>query len=263
MAEWYYAADRKQLGPVSLDELQRLAHDGLLKPTDLVWQAGMSDWARANTRRELFADLSTAGAILPPPPLAARVVEITADTEPPRGAGQSRNPDRSGGDLYDDNGDRPGRRRRTRSHGPVGVRIGLIVGSTVLMLLIVGLVLFFLLRPISVSAPIAAGIGNFPGLLTGNDQPDQVAGGPSRVHMVHMIQGRTYIIELGSQQFDSFLRVEDSAFRQLAQDDNSGGGVNGLDARIVFTCPITGSYRVIAASLGPQAGAYALSIREQ
>jgi hypothetical protein len=31
-------------GPVSDHELKRLASEGTLKPTDLIWREGMSDW---------------------------------------------------------------------------------------------------------------------------------------------------------------------------------------------------------------------------
>ncbi len=84
-------------------------------------------------------------------------------------------------------------------------------------------------------------------------------GGPSRVYPTSMVQGRTYVIDLHSAQFDSFLRLEDSAFRELARDDDGGGGLN---ARIVFRCPRTDNYRIIATSLGQGQGAYTLTIRE-
>ena len=38
MADWYYTTNKQQMGPVSRDELSQLANQGLLKPTDLVWQ---------------------------------------------------------------------------------------------------------------------------------------------------------------------------------------------------------------------------------
>jgi len=47
--------------------------------------------------------------------------------------------------------------------------------------------------------------------------------------------------------------------RQLAEDDDSGGGLN---ARIIFRCPQTDNYRVIATSLGGGQGAYNMSVRE-
>ena len=47
MADWYYSTNNRQMGPVSPEQLRQLADNGLLKPTDLVWTDGMSDWARA------------------------------------------------------------------------------------------------------------------------------------------------------------------------------------------------------------------------
>lgn len=142
MAEWYYAANRKQTGPVPWEELQRLARAGLLEPTDLVWSAGMTDWARASTRRELFAGVPGAGDVLAPL-LAARVVEIPTDREPVFRGGQPGHAGRSEHDLYD-GGDRPTRPRRSLSRWPVSVRIGLMVGGIVLVLLILGIALFVL-----------------------------------------------------------------------------------------------------------------------
>ena len=145
---------------------------------------------------------------------------------------------------------------------PVGVQVGLIVGGAVLVLLILGVGLYVLMRP-SGFQEIAGGMGNFQGLLGANDPLDAITGGPSHVHNVRMIRGRSYIIDLRSTQFDAFLRLEDSALAQLAQDDDSGGN---LDARIIFRCPRSGSYRIIATSLpnnpGNGHGAYTLSIRE-
>ena len=54
MAElWYYAHDGKQMDAVPMKELQRLASDGVLKPTDMLWKEGMPRWVRANSLAEL------------------------------------------------------------------------------------------------------------------------------------------------------------------------------------------------------------------
>ncbi len=45
MADWYYARDDEQFGPVSYEELQELAATGDITPETLVWGAGLSDWA--------------------------------------------------------------------------------------------------------------------------------------------------------------------------------------------------------------------------
>jgi len=54
--EWYYARDNKQMGPVSAAELKRLASLGQLRPHDLVWREGLSEWAPAHSVRGLFDD---------------------------------------------------------------------------------------------------------------------------------------------------------------------------------------------------------------
>jgi hypothetical protein len=54
MADWYYSNNNKRMGPVSHAELQNLAATGKLRPADLVWTAGMANWARA----EKISDLS-------------------------------------------------------------------------------------------------------------------------------------------------------------------------------------------------------------
>ena len=41
---WFYAKDKKKVGPVSLDQLRTLLADGILKPTDMVLHEGMQKW---------------------------------------------------------------------------------------------------------------------------------------------------------------------------------------------------------------------------
>jgi hypothetical protein len=48
----------------------------------------------------------------------------------------------------------------------------------------------------------------------------------------------------------------------LAFDDDSGGGLAGLDARIVFVPTQTGPYRIIATSLNNCLGNFTLTVRE-
>ena len=47
--EWYYARENKQTGPVSAVELKRLATAGELRPDDLVWREGMTEWSWRRT----------------------------------------------------------------------------------------------------------------------------------------------------------------------------------------------------------------------
>ena len=54
--EWYYARDNRQMGPVSSAELKRLATFDELRPDDLVWREGMTEWAAARNVRGLFEE---------------------------------------------------------------------------------------------------------------------------------------------------------------------------------------------------------------
>jgi hypothetical protein len=69
--EWYLARDGQQHGPVTDVELKKIIELGYLRPTDLVWRQGMSDWAVA----EAVLDLRPAAPAprpAPPDPSAAQ-----------------------------------------------------------------------------------------------------------------------------------------------------------------------------------------------
>ena len=80
----------------------------------------------------------------------------------------------------------------------------------------------------------------------------------SGVYAVAMEEGKTYEIRLNSKDFDSFLFLKDTKGKQLAHDDDSGGGLN---SKLEFRAPATGVYVIIATSLGMQgSGDYDLTI---
>ena len=70
--------------------------------------------------------------------------------------------------------------------------------------------------------------------------------------------GKRYRIAMNSTEIDSVLVVKDGADKQLAWDDDGGGGLNSL---IMFDPPKDGTYKVYALSLKGQ-GAFSLQIRE-
>jgi len=51
---WYYARDRKKVGPLTWEQLRRLADTGELTPTDMLLQDGDGKWQPANTIPNLF-----------------------------------------------------------------------------------------------------------------------------------------------------------------------------------------------------------------
>jgi hypothetical protein len=96
------------------------------------------------------------------------------------------------------------------------------------------------------------------GKLSPDDPKDKVlTQRPHKVHEMKMKAGRTYQIDLVSTAFDSFLRLEDSTGKQLAQDDDSGGDLN---ARIVFKAPKDDTYRIIVLTFNGQTGPYTLTV---
>lgn len=56
MAEWYYAQNDEQLGPVTATALKEMAVHGRLRRDDLIWREGMPRWAPAHKVRGLFPD---------------------------------------------------------------------------------------------------------------------------------------------------------------------------------------------------------------
>jgi hypothetical protein len=79
-----------------------------------------------------------------------------------------------------------------------------------------------------------------------------------QVFAVKMKAGQKYQIDLTSREFDAFVRVEDLRGRELAYDDDSGGMLN---ARLMFTPPAAGVYRVVAAGINNRFGGFELVVR--
>jgi tetratricopeptide (TPR) repeat protein len=87
-----------------------------------------------------------------------------------------------------------------------------------------------------------------------------------QTHPLAMSAGKTYVIDMESRQFDTYLRLEDDRGKVLKEnDDISPGNLNApenLNSRIVFQPTRDGSCRVIATPFqGRGSGDYALTIR--
>ena len=65
-----------------------------------------------------------------------------------------------------------------------------------------------------------------------------------KIYAIKLEAGKTYQVYCKSE-WDNWLRIEDAKGKQLAEDDDSGGGT---DAQIVFECKTAGEYRVIVTS---------------
>ena len=83
------------------------------------------------------------------------------------------------------------------------------------------------------------------------------------VYQVKLVAGKTYVIDMVSpdqKALDPYLVLRDAASKKLAEDDDSGGGLN---ARIVFRAEQDGVYRIQATSFNAGNGAFTLTVREQ
>ncbi len=62
---WHYTIKGQKQGPVSSQQLQELAEQRVLSPSDMVWKDGMAEWAAASKIKGLFPER----AIIEPPGL--------------------------------------------------------------------------------------------------------------------------------------------------------------------------------------------------
>src|SRR5207247_8967967 len=115
------------------------------------------------------------------------------------------------------------------------------------------------------------GGGRVESKLADEDPGDHVAQtGHCKVYAVQLEAGQVYRIDQVSRDFDSLLRLEDAAGKELGRDDNGGGELN---SRLTFLCRKSGTYHVVAtgiknnASSAPDArtaaGAFTLTIERQ
>jgi AhpC/TSA family len=100
------------------------------------------------------------------------------------------------------------------------------------------------------------------GRLAKDDPADKIRkSNPHQAHPYTMKAGSVYLIKMTSKnpkELDNFLRLEDSAGRNLAEDDDSGGWPN---ARIIFKAPKDDDYRIIATAYSGT-GEYTITVQE-
>jgi S1-C subfamily serine protease len=102
------------------------------------------------------------------------------------------------------------------------------------------------------------------GRLTAADPKDKrMAGSHCQTHLIRMTGDFAYTVEMYSpdgKQLDPYLRIENSAGTELAEDDDSAGNLN---SRIIFRPAVEDTYRIIATSFDPgQTGPYKVVVRQ-
>jgi hypothetical protein len=93
------------------------------------------------------------------------------------------------------------------------------------------------------------GTGEIKGKLDAKDPKDASRNESyCKIYTIKLEAGKTYQFDCSSD-WDNWLRIEDAKGKQLAEDDDSGGGT---DARIIFDCKTAGEYRVIVTSFNAE-----------
>ncbi len=111
---------------------------------------------------------------------------------------------------------------------------------------------------------VAPAVSVTPGQLTRAHPQDRMRPGRHAVvYEMNLPAGQAYQFDVSSPRgpghFDTWLRIEDAQGNELKSDDDSG---EGLDARIVFTAPNAGVYRIVVSSFSAGAtGNYVLTVR--
>ncbi|MBI2805716.1 MAG: trypsin-like peptidase domain-containing protein [Planctomycetes bacterium] len=92
-----------------------------------------------------------------------------------------------------------------------------------------------------------------------NDQQLRQRGSRMKIYPVLLQGGKTYVIDLTSNAFDSYLFLVSPTGQLLARDDDGGGFPH---ARIVHRATATGLHRVIVSSFDGKFGPFQLSVHE-
>src|SRR5262245_52372089 len=98
------------------------------------------------------------------------------------------------------------------------------------------------------------------GKLTTEDPKDKVRTScHHKVHTLKMEEGGVYTIDLVSDDFDAYLRLEDSQEKELAKNDDIKSG--DFNSRIIFKCDRGDTYRIIVTTFGRgETGKYKLTV---
>jgi hypothetical protein len=85
-------------------------------------------------------------------------------------------------------------------------------------------------------------------------------GSPAQAWAVEGRSGTRLSVDMHSEDFDAYLIVQGPGLESWLQDDDGAGG---CDARVTWTFPADGTYRVVATSLRSSGGRYQLVARSE
>jgi predicted Zn finger-like uncharacterized protein len=182
--------------------------------------------------------------------------------------------------VPDEEDDRPRRRERPRAKrsSNLPLILGIVGGALALGCLIcagVGGVMFWGATKVAKAVDeelnaglIPPGVGpvilNQQGVVLPNDPVRD--GRPQKQVKINLQQGKQYVIDLQSEEMDSFLSLYDPGGVNVAADDDSGGMLN---SRIRFTADRTGEHTIGCGALGgagglrPGGSRFTLTVRQE
>jgi thiol-disulfide isomerase/thioredoxin len=86
-------------------------------------------------------------------------------------------------------------------------------------------------------------LGKTDGLTAKDEMDTKLKTSYRKVYKVKLTEGMAYRIDLTSKDFDTFLRLENAAGKEVAFNDDVAP--NDLNSRILYAAPKTGEYRII------------------
>jgi hypothetical protein len=91
------------------------------------------------------------------------------------------------------------------------------------------------------------------------DTKDAVSGNPSKHFFFDFLEGNSYTIDIRAKtpKFDPLVRLEDEKGKEIAKDDNSGGGV---DAHIAYKPAKTGKFKVVVTTSDASTGRFHITV---
>jgi eukaryotic-like serine/threonine-protein kinase len=105
--------------------------------------------------------------------------------------------------------------------------------------------------------PLPANLGDNKGRLARDDPAYR--GAPARIHTIDFKADRSYIIDVESTDFDTFLILQDAQGQPLAENDDGGGLLN---SRLYVRPTMPGQHRLVVTSYDRKVGGYVLRIAE-
>jgi len=269
-AEWYYTTNKIQMGPVSWTELRELADVGILKPHDMVWSDGMSEWAKAINQDGLFADGGADSSS------SRKKSAFTEPSKPPPARRTRRREEEDDEDEEDEDDRKKKRRNRERDEKRaktgIGIKVGLIIGGVCLVLMLLvcaggGLIWLSTGAPAKGPGPVVVPIAGGGGGAVPVPVPVQPGARPVDTFVVRALvpkrweekrytfqQGKKMVITVTTNfiggrapDVDLFIHRGNGPGDFLAAQDVS----IGPNSRLEFFVPANDTYRVRVGNHGP------------